>query len=144
MRKLLLSSIVLLIFSASVFLFQVSCQKEAKAQTPANNKIVYVKSYQVEIGTKPVYELWIAKADGTNQQKVNITLPSDYEKEISNPVFSPDGTQILFNAYWIGIKPEGYTDPLNGVNILSCNLDGSNVRTIIGNTVSTNYTDYTF
>jgi hypothetical protein len=33
MKKLLLSSIVLFLFSASMVLFQISCKKEAKAET---------------------------------------------------------------------------------------------------------------
>ena len=47
MKKLLLSSIILLLFSSSILIFQVSCQKEAKADTnniTQQNKIIYIKA----------------------------------------------------------------------------------------------------
>ena len=63
-------------FSLSIFLFQISCTKESKAETaPASEglnqpgKIIYFKGANSD--------LWIANYDGTAKQKINISLPSD-------------------------------------------------------------------
>jgi hypothetical protein len=73
MKKLLLSSIVLFLFSASIMMFQVSCQKDANARINElhnKTKLIYTKSSSGKA------EIWIANIDGTNPTKVPISLPS--------------------------------------------------------------------
>ena len=74
MKKLLLGSIVLLIFSASIVIFQMSCKKSAVAQTPCPTP-----TYQIE-------GLWIGTyavdgQPGLGQQYLSLTI-------------KPDGTMI--------------------------------------------------
>lgn len=117
MKKLLLSSIVLLLFSSSMLLFQISCQKQAnaKANETGANKIVYSKYDGTSIG-----EIWTANLDGTNQQKVNVTLPSN-TVAISTSV-SKDGAKIIFSTESDDSAKEG---------IYTCNIDGTNLIKII-------------
>lgn len=117
MKKLLLSSIILLLFSSSMLLFQISCQKQANARTndTAANKIAYSKYDGSSIG-----EIWTANLDGTNQQKVNVTLPSN-TIAISMSV-SKDGTKIIFSTESDDSSKEG---------IYTCNIDGTNLSKII-------------
>ena len=55
MKKILLSSIVLTAFSASIVIFQISCQKTAIAQsldsTQILNKTLLAKNIQLQVGT---------------------------------------------------------------------------------------------
>lgn len=121
MRKLLLSSIVLFLFSASIMMFQVSCQKDVNAKnsgTTQQNKIIYTKSVS---GTD---EIWIANTDGTNQTKVPIVLPSNLKLGNAQATISPDGTKVIFQAREISISNTGY--------LYTCNTDGSGLVKIIG------------
>lgn len=157
MKKLLLGSLVLALFSFLTILLQISCQKDVNAQTnnytllPAtsstlggviigpglnitNNgvlsvngssgiqllsKIVYQKYY-----TSGVTEIWLANYDGSNQQKINITLPSGFEiNEDGSAKLSPDGLTVFFDA--ITTTQPYYT------NIYSCKIDGTNISLVI-------------
>jgi len=117
MKKLLLSSIILLLFSCSMLLFQISCQKQANARTneTGSNKIVYSKYDGTSVG-----EIWTANIDGTNQQKVNVTLPSN-TIAISTSV-SKDGSKIIFATESNDSTKEG---------IYTCNIDGTNLTKVI-------------
>ena len=120
MRKLFLSSIVLLIFSLSLFVFQVSCQKSSFGNTNnsnSNGKICYIKDF-----SSGVNEVWTCNLDGTNNVKIPITPPSGYE--IGYPHLSPDGTSVIVILYQtIG----------NGSKIVSYDTNGSFLRTIVDN-----------
>ena len=123
MRKLLLSAITLFLFSISISLFQLSCSKDTVAKTNevTLDRFAYVKVVYPEGPT--LIEVWTAKFDGTDQQKVNINVPDN--SYISDVRFTPDGEKLIMrirfsdsNNYWDGI----YT----------CNIDGSNFKKIIG------------
>jgi len=103
MRKLLLSSIVLLIFSIFV-----SCQKGA-------NKIVFVKDF----------EIWTANIDGTNAQQI-ATIPNNGD----NIRISTNGSKIIFafsSSYFMIEK----NSPLYYSDVYSCNIDGSDLKKIM-------------
>ncbi len=122
MKKLLLSSITLLLFSCSILIFQISCQKEANAN-PNNitqlNKIVYIKEIPLNDGQN---EIWTANIDGTNQQRVAINFPANYEldTENTNITLTPDNQKIIFALSINRVKA-----------IYSCNIDGTNLNKII-------------
>jgi len=121
MKKLLLSSMVLFLFSTSIMMFQVSCQKNANAKinvTTQQNKIIYTKSGS---GTD---EIWIANLDGTNQTKVPIVLPSNLKLGNAQATITPDGTKIIFQAREVSISNTGY--------LYTCNTNGSDLVKIIG------------
>lgn len=124
MKKLLLGSIALMLFSASAILFQISCKKEANARpdTPQKaGKILFTKSSSM--GREQ--EVWLANYDGTGQSRVNFELP----EEISTPVdlkamFSPDEKTVFIAFYNYG-----------NAGIYSCNIDGSNMKRVINGSV---------
>lgn len=126
MKKIVLSTIVLLSFSLSILLFQISCKKEAKAESPVTgttlNILVFTKSFP-SVDYK--WEIWTANYDGSNQKKVNLQLPSGVALDGLSPTLSPDGKTIFFNV--LG-APKGNLD---GSDIYSCNIDGSNVKKVI-------------
>src|SRR5689334_16056327 len=109
MKKIFLSSVALLTFSLSIILFQMSCKKSADAASPTvataplqQNKIVFTKNIPlVAPGTQGLYygEIWVANYDGSNQQKINITLPSglfiSYQPFVK---LSPDQKTIFFRV----------------------------------------------
>jgi hypothetical protein len=132
MKKLLLSTIVLLAFSVSIILFQLSCKKSADAATPITsaavqqqNKIIYVKNIPiVAAGTSGLYQgqIYSANYDGTNQQQINITLPTGlYISYTPNVVLSPDQKTIFFSV----------SDINNVIGIYSSSIDGTNTKPVI-------------
>jgi hypothetical protein len=174
MKKLLLSTIVLLAFSISIIVFQLSCKKSADAQTstytllPATisrlggvipdgttisvdasgkistisngsvtqqNKILFQKDLYSGAGNTNKFdsgEIWSANYDGTNQQKVNVALPTGFVITLgSNIKLSPDGKTIFFDAFFPGTNYPTTSTPWS---IYACNIDGSNVRLIIQGT----------
>lgn len=132
MKKLLLGSLTLIAFSLAILVFQVSCKKDAVAQTnppytlpPATtttlggvmvdgttikvdgtgkisatiptpqqplNVILFVKE-----SASGTFEFWLANMDGSNQRKINITLPAGITLRDEAQI-SPDGTKLIFNA----------------------------------------------
>jgi len=169
MRKLFMGSIALTVFSISIIVFQMSCQKDATAQNGSNyilqpattttlggviignglsvtsngtlsvtttssgqlNKIIFTKLVDKGLSTER-NEIWIANYDGTNQQKVNYTIPSgmssivgDYDQRVR---ISPNGQRVFFDLEEIANQKR---------HIYSCNLDGSNLTKIIdGSTIN--------
>lgn len=131
MKKLLMGSIVLTVFSTSMLLFQVSCKKDANAQTSGTtglaqlNKIIYRAYYN------NVSDIYTSNYDGSNRTKVNIILPAGvtitngYSQDFILKL-SPDGKTIFFSGV---TSSSTYPEP---VNIYSCNIDGSNVNKITG------------
>jgi len=135
MKKLLLSSIVLITFSLSIILFQVSCKKEAIAQTTTTHtttvsvdtikqesKILFIK-----MGLPPITSaIWIVNYDGTNPQQINITLPANHVIDGTlggTLAISPDHKKIFFSAV--------DTTKVENDSIFSCDIDGSNAQKVV-------------
>lgn len=123
MKKLLLSSITLFLFSSSILLFQISCQKEANAgpnPKQSLNKIVYIKEIDVAPDRT---ELWISNIDGSNQNIIPVTFAFDFQ--FGSISLSPDGTKVIFSVVNDRSR-DGY--------IYSCNIDGTNLTKLIEHT----------
>lgn len=123
MKKILLSTIVLLSFSLSILLFQISCKKEAKAELPVTGTTLNILLFHKIVGGKS--EIWISNYDGSNQKKINVQVPSGVTLDGGTTILSPDGKTIFFHV--LG-TPNGNLD---GADIYSCNIDGSNVKKVI-------------
>jgi Tol biopolymer transport system component len=144
MKKILMSTIVLLAFSLSIILFQLSCKKQAdaasttvNAQATQQNKILYLKDIYGGSAGANAYdsaEIWVANYDGTNQQKVNITLPTGYVIVLGQTVkVSPDGKTIFFDAFSPG---SNYPNTSTPWSIFASNIDGSNVHLVVTGTAT--------
>ena len=137
MKKLLLGSILLTIFSLSVILFQISCQKTVLADgseqpSPSvallSKPVITVNTVQNGVDSlgNPKYnqtefttlELYIVNENGLN--KLNVSLP-DQEFIWLNARLSNNGKTIMFGSIH---KTRGYT------GVYSCNIDGSNLRKV--------------
>lgn len=156
MKKLLLGSASLCLFSISIMIFQMSCKKDATAQAsnsnyvlpPATtsslggvivgnglsvtgngtlsvtasgtqlNKIIYTKTNG--LASDGIYT---ANYDGTNQTKINISLPANVTLE-ADAHLSPDGQTVFFQVS---------SSPNFDKFIYACNIDGSNVHPVIAN-----------
>jgi Tol biopolymer transport system component len=130
MKKILLSSIILFLFSVSIVLFQISCKKEAVADVAVSSAggsnlgvILFIKTVQND---KPNLskELWTANYDGTNQKKINITVGTG--KIIESGFLSPDG-KIVFVAFQEKLSNNDIV-----INTYSCSPDGNNLTRILG------------
>lgn len=85
MKKLLLSSTILMIFSLTIALFQLSCSKNANAQTPTKTRdqIIVEKTWRVDKlvhvigGTFSSYSLGGANTTGTDYNKLRFTFNAD-------------------------------------------------------------------
>ena len=156
MRKLLLSSVVLSTFAIALTIFQMSCQKQATAQQtnsnytlpaattstlggviignglsvtnngtlsvntstsslPQMNKLI-IRKFNYK--TNSLDGIYIANYDGSNQQKINVQLPSG--DNFGQVLLSPDGKTLFI---------ESNGEP---TNLYSCNIDGTNLKKILG------------
>jgi hypothetical protein len=69
-------------------------------------------------------EIWTANYDGSEAQKINITLPSGLAIDDNNIGISPDHKTIFFSVFTPSASSGGFF-------IYSCNIDGSNVKKVI-------------
>ncbi len=129
MKKLLLGSIALTLFSVSILLFQISCKKEVTAaQEPASaggvnqlGVILFEKTFTGTLTPKKQREIWIANIDGTNARKIPVNIPSDigfYDAKLS-----PNGKTIVF---WGELR----TNYSNNA-IYSFSIDGTGLKRIL-------------
>ena len=120
MKKLLYSSIVLLLFSTSILLFQISCQKDAEANnvntTVTQSKFIYA------VYNSTGWQYWTSNIDGTNDQPITLALPSG-QKLYGSCKLTADFKKIIFCAS----SNNGSTQ-----YIYSSNIDGSNVTLLKG------------
>lgn len=126
MKKLLLGSMALLLFSSAILIFQISCSKSVQAGTsepPQQNKILYFKSGTAANGYG---EIWTANYDGSNQKKIEISLPSGVTLSVDGgPKLSPDRQTIFFNVRET-INPSDIR-----FHIYSCKIDGTNLHRVV-------------
>jgi hypothetical protein len=81
----------------------------------------------------PNYEIWTAKQDGTNQVKINMTLPANtVYSDDEPPQLSPDGTKVFFTL-------ESTIAGQTGTDLYSANINGSSVTKIIDKGGNGNY-----
>jgi sugar lactone lactonase YvrE len=122
MKKLLLGSLSLCLFSLSVTIFQMSCKKDAIAQAGTTSTITQ-EGKLIVFGQDRV--IATENYDGSGYTKLNLTLPAGYV--FSNAIelhLSPDHKTIFFTCTDSNIQLSyGF----------ACNIDGSNVRKIDAN-----------
>jgi hypothetical protein len=123
MKKVLLSSLALFLFSASIFMFQLSCSKDANAggsggagSTSLASKILYKIRNQNTICIK--------NADGSgNTTFVNVQMPSGYSiKDSDESSIQSDGSFIYFNA-----RNTSNTSSWDFF-VFRCDMNGNNVK----------------
>jgi len=121
MKKLLMASLILLVFALSILVIQTSCSKsnaQINSSTSQVGKIVFFK------GQGSFSTIWTANYDGTNQVQIPIVLPPnvvlDTDASSKSLSISPDGQKIFFTAKDITVSTAQI------VSIYSCDINGSN------------------
>jgi hypothetical protein len=99
MKKLLLGTLVLLAFNAAVIITQMSCKKEAKADSPIvrPTTVLYI-TYGKNADYNNTDEKLICKLDGSNKTKLNITLPAN-TRIGDEASLTLDGRTVVFDTY---------------------------------------------
>ncbi len=99
MKKLILGSISLFLFSLSIILIQISCSKTVAQQNNNSNQVGKIVFGKYIPGG---YEIWIANYDGTNAAPIPITLPPgvqfNLDVDSKGVKVSPDGQKLFFIA----------------------------------------------
>lgn len=122
---MLKSSLILLLFATSAVLFNISCEKEALAQTTAPTVPQPLGLLLFSKGGDKSNELWLGNYDGSNQTKITIaSFPTGGDIDRSTIKMSPDGKKIFFCMFIAATNVQ---------SIYSCNADGSGLTKIIDN-----------
>ena len=124
MKKILLSSLALFLFSASIFMFQLSCSKDANAGGSGGSSSFSQGKILINKDDKSFV---IIDKNGT-QTIVNITLPNGFIY-ISDNGYTTDGNNIWFRAG----KPtgsSGATGPTTSWDLMICDMNGNNVKIV--------------
>lgn len=127
MKKLLIGTIILSVFSIALVITQMSCTKQTMAQGPGLiqplNKILFTRDTR---GASS--EIWISNPDGTGLQQVPVALPAG--AMVSEQVrLSADGKTVIFVTM---------DEQENTTGIYSCAIDGSGVKKMIEGTTELN------
>lgn len=126
-----MGSFALLIFSFSIVIFQASCSKEARADNDDNGgnnsgkgkKVLYV-NFNSGIPDNSARALWMMNSDGTDNHKINISLP-DASYAIDRGRFAENGNKIILTAHHFDETADyGYV-------FFKCNPDGSGLTQIL-------------
>ena len=144
MKKILLGTLVLLAFNAAVIITQMSCKKDAKADTPITGTptlkqldlVLYI-NYLKNPDNTSTGEIWTCKYDGGNKTKLNITLPANIRIG-DHASLTPDGKIVIFDVYEVVSKsPDPYKTKDGG--IYTCSVDGGTAKKIVDGNAEYNY-----
>ena len=129
MKKLLMSSAVLFLFSASIMMFQISCSKTANAgnntSAGGGNNVIWIQN---ESGQNITFRTMNVN-DGSFKD-INMTLPSQFN-QTGEKFLACNGSLIIFTAFKSGLA--------GSQKICTCDMNGNNVKTY--NNFSDNFTD---
>ena len=138
MKKLLMSSVVLIAFSLTIIVFQMSCKKDVNAQTAqggiTQQNILLIHKHN----NSTIDELWTSNYDGSNQKKIPITLQAGQSFSSNQAALSPDG-KLVFMTIEARRLIGGVST--NFATVYSCNIDGSNFKQIIDATGNNQYVE---
>lgn len=136
MKKLLLGTLVLLAFNAAVIITQMSCKKEAQAETPVvRPTLVLYISYGKNPDNSATSDIWACQIDGSNKKKLNITLPTNIRIG-DNASLTQDGRTVVFDTYEL-VSTTPYRTKDGG--IYTCSTSGGTAQKIVDGNAEDNY-----
>lgn len=136
MKKLLLGTLVLLAFNAAIIITQMSCKKEAQAETPVvRPSLVLYITYAKNADNTPTGEIWACLLDGTNKKKLNITLPENIRIG-DRASLTLDQRTVVFDTYEI-VSTNPYKAKDGG--IYTCSTSGGTAQKIVDGNAVDNY-----
>jgi len=161
MKKLLMGSVALLIFSASILVFQISCQKTSTAQTGSNPYVLppattstlggviigsglnvsssgVLSATQSTGGLQQLNTIIYLKSGGAFSEVWLANIDGTNQRKVPIPVSS---SQSIVPGYGVRLTPDGMTVVLNvseggAYNIYTCGTDGSNFKKIVSDVVT--------
>lgn len=121
MKKIIISSIALMLLSGSLALIQISCQQTAASPTLQTNTGTPVNLGVVLVASNDS-TLFVMKYDGSDVKQIPIVMPAKKVMQGFTSRLSPDGTKVFFMGH----------DKDNGdiKTLYSANIDGSNLLSI--------------
>lgn len=154
MKNIFKGSLILIFFSISIAVFNISCNKETTAQTNTTYSLPVATTSTVggvivgsglsvtsngtistqnagllvfaKVGDK-ANEFWTAKFDGSSQTKITLTISATAEIVKESIKISPDGKKLFLV---LNLNP---TLPASLDAIYSCNIDGSGLTKLVDN-----------
>ncbi len=123
MKKLLITSATLFLFSASIFMFQISCSKDANAGNSGGSGINSISKIIYYGGNTPnnPSKIYIKNADGTGTTTIiSPSLPSGFDIYAGDLDIHSDGTYIYFSAR--KLSSQGTTERF----LFRCDMNGLN------------------
>jgi Tol biopolymer transport system component len=123
MKNFFKTSIYIFAFAFTGIMFQIACSNsENSTAIIPSNKIVFT-----QLNTSG-QSIWICNGDGSNLTQIPITLPANFQLNLSNgmasPRLSPDGLKVYFVVNDLsGSVARGL--------IYSCNIDGTNLQEVV-------------
>ena len=121
MKNIFKTSFYIFIFAFAGIMFQIACSNSDLSTSITTDKIVFT-----QLGLSG-QSIWTCNGDGSNLSQVPITLPANFQLNLSNgmssPRLSPDGQRVYFVVNDLsGSMARGL--------IYSCNIDGSNLQEV--------------
>jgi len=136
MKKLLLGTLVLLAFNAAIIITQMSCKKEAQAETPVvRPSLVLYIVYGKNPDNSTTSEIWACQIDGSNKKKLNITLPAGIRVG-DNAKLTVDQRTVVFDTYEL-VSTNPYKAKDGG--IYTCSSSGGTAQRIVEGNSQDNY-----
>ena len=119
------TSLYIFVFAFAGIMFQIACSNSEVQSLTSTDKLVFT---QLDSSGQSI---WICDGDGSNLIQIPITLPSNFQLNLTNgtasPRLSPDGLKVYFVVNDLsGTLARGL--------LYSCNIDGSNVQQIVSPT----------
>jgi len=136
MKKLLMGSVALILFSVSIVVFQASCSKEANAGNDDDNggkgKLVLYRKSSNSSDPSEIEQLWLMESNGSNKRRVNLVFPgNDYFVQTGRLV--DNGNKIIITVSKINETGDNY------MIFYKCNLDGSGLHQLFQGEQFENY-----
>jgi Tol biopolymer transport system component len=136
MKKLLMGSAALILFSISIVVVQASCSKEASAGNDDDNggkgKLVLYRKSSNSSDPSEIEQLWLMESNGSNKRRVNLVFPgNDYFVQTGRLV--DNGTKIIITVSKINETGDNY------MIFYKCNLDGSGLHQLFRGEQFENY-----
>lgn len=125
MKKNLLSAITPFVGLLTLALSLNSCSKSSDADKVITDPPTATTSilYRKNVGDTDVNELWSVNANGTNDHKISIALPSGWS------LIDEDMTEVSKDNKTMVVA--AYNEVSTQYGIYKCNIDGSNVQPVL-------------
>lgn len=126
MKKLLMSSVIMIVFSIATVVTQVSCQKTAVAQSGGGTVTATPLDLMVFAQGNSIYT---AKTDGANKTLIPITMPTGLSMG-GDVRLTADGAYVIFTVD---------NSSVAGVYIYKCSVSGGTPTKIVDNATTKGY-----